>query len=59
MDTHNHATNARRVAELPNVIVANMVWVGVTGWVDGGALELIDKMGGKVFSSADVQPRRH
>jgi agmatinase len=52
--THNHATNARRVAELPNVIVANMVWIGVTGWVDGGDLELIDKLGGKVFSSGDV-----
>ena len=52
--THNHATNARRVSELPNVLVANMVWIGVTGWVDGGDLELIDKMGGKVFSSGDV-----
>ena len=50
----NHATNGRRVSELPNVVPANMVWIGVTGWVDGGDLELIENMGGRVFSSGDV-----
>lgn len=52
--THNHATNARRISELPNVEVSNMVWIGITGWVDGGDLDLIEQQGGRVFSSADV-----
>ncbi len=53
--THNHATNARRIFEIPNLIQENMVWIGITGWVDGGDLEQIEEMGGKVFSSGDVQ----
>jgi agmatinase len=52
--THNHATNGRRNSELPNIERANMVWIGITGWVDGDELALIEKMGGKIFSSADV-----
>lgn len=51
---YNHATNARRISELPNTSVANMVWIGITGWVDGDDLALIEKKGGKVFSSSDV-----
>ena len=50
----NHATNGRRNSELPNIIRENMVWIGVTGWVSGGELELIEEMGGKVYSSGDV-----
>ena len=50
----NHATNARRISELPNVDVRNMVWIGISGWVDGGDLALIEKEGGRVFSAADV-----
>ncbi|NKB54854.1 MAG: hypothetical protein GKS00_00800 [Alphaproteobacteria bacterium] len=52
--THNHATNGRRISELPNIEQANMVWIGITAWVDGSELETIEKMGGKVFSSTDV-----
>lgn len=52
--THNHATNGRRNSELPNIERANMVWIGITGWVDGDELRLIEGMGGKVFSSGDV-----
>ena len=52
--THNHATNARRISELPNVNVSNMVWVGITGWVDSGELALIEGQGGRVFSANDV-----
>ncbi len=52
--THNHATNGRRNAELPNIERSNMVWIGITGWVDGDELTLIEKMGGKIFSSGDV-----
>lgn len=46
---HNHATNARRISELPNVDVSNMVWVGIVGWVDGGDLALIEGQGGWFF----------
>ena len=52
--TRNHATNARRISELPNIDVANMVWIGITGWVDGGDLALIEEQGGRVFSAGDV-----
>ncbi|NOD49653.1 MULTISPECIES: agmatinase family protein [Ruegeria] len=52
--SHNHATNARRISELPNVDVSNMVWVGITGWVDSGELALIEEQGGRVFSAGDV-----
>ena len=52
--SHNHATNARRISELPNTDVSNMVWVGITGWVDGGELALIEKQGGRIFSASDV-----
>ena len=47
--SHNHATNARRISELPNIDVSNMVWVGIAGWVDGGDLALIEKQGGRYF----------
>ncbi len=52
--THNHATNGRRNSELPNIARENMVWIGITGWVDGGELEQIEGMGGKIFSSGDI-----
>lgn len=52
--THNHATNGRRNSELPNIERSNMVWIGITGWVDADELALIEGMGGKVFSSGDV-----
>ena len=52
--THNHATNGRRNSELPNIERSNMVWIGITGWVDGDELALIEEMGGLIFSSGDV-----
>lgn len=52
--THNHATNGRRNSELPNIERSNMVWIGITGWVDGDELTLIEGMGGLIFSSGDV-----
>jgi len=52
--THNHATNGRRISEFTNIIQPNMVWIGISGWIDGGEYELIKSMGGKVFSSQDV-----
>lgn len=50
----NHATNGRRISELPNVVRENMVWIGITGWVSGEELNLIEEMGGTVYSSGDV-----
>lgn len=52
--SYNHATNARRISELPNVSINNMVWIGVTGWVDSNEVHLIESQGGKIFSSRDV-----
>ncbi len=52
--THNHATNARRISELPNVRVRDMAWIGISGWVDGGDLTLIEEGGGLVLSAGDV-----
>lgn len=52
--SHNHATNARRISELPNLSLGNMAWIGISGWVDGGDLELIEKGGGLVLSASDV-----
>ena len=52
--THNHATNARRISEIENIVPENMVWIGIDGWVDGGDLALIEEMGGLVLSSGDV-----
>lgn len=50
----NHATNARRVSELPNIDRAHMVWIGTSGWVDSRELALIEGFGGKVLSNTDV-----
>ena len=50
----NHATNARRISELPNIRTANMVWIGTAGWVDSREVAQIEGMGGKVFSCGDV-----
>lgn len=51
---HNHATNARRVSELPNIERANMVWIGIAGWVDGKDVEEIEAFGGRIFSAEEV-----
>jgi len=53
--SHNHATNARRIAELPNVDLSAMAWVGISGWVDGDELGRIEAGGGLVLSAGDVQ----
>jgi agmatinase len=50
----NHATNARRVSELPNFDLARMVWIGIAGWVDGKDVEEIEQAGGLIFSAEDV-----
>ena len=52
--THNHATNARRISELPNVRLRDMAWIGISGWVDGGDLKRIEQGGGLVLSAGDV-----
>jgi agmatinase len=48
---YNHATNARRVAELPNVARSNMVWIGIAGWVDGADVAEIEAAGGLIMSA--------
>ncbi len=50
----NHATNARRCSELPNIRRENMVWIGIAGWVDGNDVAEIEGFGGLIFSAEDV-----
>ncbi len=50
--TMNHATNARRTSELPNI--GPMAWIGVSGWVDGADVDAIEGMGGLILSAEDV-----
>jgi len=50
----NHATNARRVSELPNIRRESMVWIGIAGWVDGGDVAEIESFGGLILSAEDV-----
>jgi arginase family enzyme len=52
--SYNHATNARRISELPNVDISSMAWIGISGWVDGGELEMIEAQGGLVLSADEV-----
>lgn len=49
----NHATNARRVSELPNIARENMVWIGITGWVDGADVAEIESFGGLIVTAED------
>lgn len=49
----NHATNARRVSELPNIARENMVWIGIAGWVDGTDVAAIEDMGGLIITAED------
>lgn len=49
----NHATNARRVSELPNILPANMVWIGIHGWVDGEDISAIEAMGGLIIPASE------
>ena len=50
----NHATNARRCSELPNIIRENMVWIGIAGWVDGDDVAEIEKFGGLIISAEQL-----
>ncbi|MCA3626432.1 MAG: agmatinase family protein [Methylobacterium sp.] len=50
----NHATNARRCSELPNLRRENMVWIGIAGWVDGNDVSEVEGFGGLIFSAEDV-----
>ncbi len=52
---YNHATNSRRISELSNVEKSNMVWIGISGWIDSEETAIIESMGGKIFSSDDIR----
>jgi arginase family enzyme len=50
----NHATNARRCSELPNISRENMVWIGIAGWVDGNDVAEIEGFGGLIISAEEL-----
>jgi agmatinase len=51
---YNHGTNARRISEIDVVSPANMVWIGIQGWVTEEPLRTIERNGGRVFTAIDV-----
>jgi arginase family enzyme len=51
---YNHGTNARRISEIDVVSRANMVWIGIQGWVTEEQLRIIERNGGRVFTAIDV-----
>jgi agmatinase len=52
-----HGSLTRRIAELPDMRTANMVWVGINGYARVEQLDFIDEHGGTVFTRADVRRR--
>jgi arginase family enzyme len=51
---YNHGTNARRISEIDVVSPANMVWIGIQGWVTEEQLLTIERNGGRVYTAIDV-----
>jgi agmatinase len=51
---YNHGTNARRVSEIDLVSPANMVWIGIQGWVAEEQIQTIERNGGHVYTAIDV-----
>ena len=50
----NQGTNARRISELPRVQRKNMAWIGVTCLINADQYDLINAMGGAIFTAEDV-----
>ena len=50
----NQGTNARRISELPRVQRENMAWIGVTCMINADQYDLINTMGGAIFTAEDV-----
>jgi arginase family enzyme len=51
---YNHGTNARRISEIDSVSPANMVWIGIQGWVAEEQVRTIERNGARVFTALDV-----
>ena len=51
---YNHGTNARRISEIEIVSPANMVWIGIQGWVSEEQIRTIERNGARVFTALDV-----
>ncbi|HEV8306251.1 MAG TPA: agmatinase family protein [Methylomirabilota bacterium] len=54
---YNHGTNARRISEIEIVSPANMVWIGIQGWVSEEQVRTIERNGARVFTALDVHAR--
>jgi agmatinase len=54
---YNHGTNARRISEIESVSPANMVWIGIQGWVSEEQVRTIERNGARVFTALDVHAR--
>ena len=51
---YNHGTNARRISEIDVVSPANMVWIGIQGWVSEEEIRTIERNGATVYTAVDV-----
>jgi arginase family enzyme len=51
---YNHGTNARRISEIDIVSPANMVWIGIQGWVSEEEIRTIERNGATVYTAVDV-----
>jgi guanidinopropionase len=51
---YNHGTNARRISEIDIVSPANMVWIGIQGWVSEEEIRTIERNGATVYTAIDV-----
>jgi arginase family enzyme len=52
-----HGSLSRRIAELPQMRVQNMVWVGINGYARVEQLDFVREHGGTVFTRADIRRR--
>jgi agmatinase len=52
-----HGSLTRRIAELPQIRTANMVWVGINGYARVEQIDYVEEIGGAVYTRADVRRR--
>jgi agmatinase len=50
-----HATNARRISELPEFVKSSMAWIGLTGPSADEPIEAVYHNDGVIFSAGDVR----
>jgi len=52
-----HGSVTRRIAELPQIAVPNMAWIGINGYARGEQIAFVQEGGGRVYTRSDVRSR--